>query len=290
MNDTAFWKGTTYCVLAALAWALIGPVSRVCFAEGMEPVSVAFWRMVISGLCFAVHAMLSGGLRPRPRDLVCMALFGAVNVTTVILSLQISIQKSGSALAIILMFTAPAWVALFSRILFRERVSPARLAALLLAMLGTCLVCLSGGSMGGEVSYLGLGCGLFCGFSYAFQFLFFAWWKERYTTQALFAMTFLPAAIVLSFFTDIRADVQTVSLTAGAAILVLGVLATYVAYYWYGQSMRFLSPVQAAIIGNLEPVVGTWLSWWLWSEDFSLTGWVGCAFVIASVLMLALRK
>ena len=214
MNDTAFWKGTTYCVLAALAWALIGPVSRVCFAEGMEPTSVAFWRMAISGLCFSSHAMLSGGLKPRLRDLVCMVLFGAVNVTTVILSLQISIQKSGSALAIILMFTAPAWVALFSRILFREAVSPARLAALLLAMLGTCLVCLSGGSMGGEVSYLGLGCGLLCGFSYAFQFLFFAWWKDRYSTQALFAMTFLPAAAVLAYFADIRADIQTVSLTS----------------------------------------------------------------------------
>lgn len=290
MNDTAFWKGTTYCVLAALAWALIGPVSRVCFAEGMEPSSVAFWRMAISGLCFAVHAMLSGGLKPRLRDLAFMVLFGAVNVTTVILSLQISIQKSGSALAIILMFTAPAWVALFSRILFRETVSPARLAALLLAMLGTTLVCLSGGSMGGEVSYLGLGCGLLCGFSYAFQFLFFAWWKDRYSTQALFAMTFLPAAAVLACFADIRADVQTIGLTAAAAILVLGVLATYVAYYWYGQSMRFLSPVQAAIIGNLEPVVGTWLSWWLWNESFSLAGWAGCVFVIASVVMLALRK
>ena len=103
-------------------------------------------------------------------------------------------------------------------------------------------------------------------------------------------MTFLPAAAVLACFADIRADVQTIGLTAAAAILVLGVLATYVAYYWYGQSMRFLSPVQAAIIGNLEPVVGTWLSWWLWNESFSLAGWLGCVFVIASVVMLALRK
>ena len=286
MNDAAFWKGTIYCVLAALAWALIGPVSRVCFAEGMDPTAVAFWRMAISGVCFALHAMLSGGLKPRPRDLACMVLFGAVNVTAVILSLQISIQKSGSALAVILMFTAPAWVALFSRLLFRETISPSRLTALLLAMLGTCLVCLSGGSMGGEVSYIGLGCGLLCGFCYAFQFLFFAWWKERYSTQALFAMTFLPAAAVLFAL----ADIHLVSLRAGAAILVLSVLATYVAYYWYGQSLRYLSPVQAAIIGNLEPVVGTWLSWWLWNEDFSLAGWAGCVLVIASVAMLALRK
>ena len=43
------------------------------------------------------------------------------------------------------------------------------------------------------------------------------------------------------------------SLNAAAALLVLSLLSTYVAYFWYGQSLRHLSPVQAAIIGNLEP-------------------------------------
>ena len=61
-SDRGFWLGTVYCVLAALAWAIIGPVSRVCFAEGMEPATVAFWRMAISGVCFLIHAMLVGGL------------------------------------------------------------------------------------------------------------------------------------------------------------------------------------------------------------------------------------
>ena len=284
--ERSFWKGTLYCVLAALAWALIGPVSRVCFAEGMDPASVAFWRMAVSGACFLIHALLSGGLKPPRRDLACMVLFGAVNVSLVILSLQVSIQKSGGALAIILMFTAPAWVALFSRILFHEAVSRARLGALALAMAGTCLVCLSGGSLGGEVSYIGLACGLLSGFTYAFQFLFFAWWKDRYSTQALFAMTFLPAAATLGFF----ADFSPVSLNAAAALLVLSLLSTYVAYFWYGQSLRHLSPVQAAIIGNLEPVVSTLLCWMLWDEDFSMIGWMGCVLVIGSVILLTLKK
>ena len=51
-SDRGFWIGTVYCVLAALGWAVIGPVSRVCFAEGMDPSTVAFWRMAISGSVF----------------------------------------------------------------------------------------------------------------------------------------------------------------------------------------------------------------------------------------------
>ena len=285
-SDRGFWVGTVYCVLAALAWAIIGPVSRVCFAEGMDPASVAFWRMAISGVCFLVHAMLSGGLHPGRRDLVSMVLFGAINVSLVILSLQISIQKSGGAIAIILMFTAPAWVAFFSRILFHEAINSSKLMALALAMVGTSLVCLSGGSLGGEVSYIGIGCGLLSGFTYAFQFLFFAWYKDRYSTQALFALTFLPAAFVLAFFAHFR----PISLYAAGALFVLSFVSTYVSYYWYGQSLRYLSPVQAAILGNLEPVVSTLLCWWLWNENFSLIGWVGCALVIGSVLLLTMKK
>ena len=285
-SDRRFWVGTIYCVLAALAWAIIGPVSRVCFAEGMEPATVAFWRMAISGVCFLVHAMVRGGLHARGRDLVSMVLFGAVNVFLVILSLQISIQKSGGAIAIILMFTAPAWVAFFSRILFHEAINSSKLTALALAMVGTSLVCMSGGSLGGEVSYIGIGCGLLSGFTYAFQFLFFAWYKDRYSTQALFAMTFLPAAFVLSFF----ATFETPSLHAVGALFILSVVSTYVSYFWYGQSLRYLSPVQAAILGNLEPVVSTLLCWWLWDENFSLIGWMGCALVIGSVLLLAMKK
>lgn len=286
MKDRGFWVGTAYCVLAALAWAIISPISRICFAEGMEPASVAFWRMAISGLCFLVHALLRGGIHARGRDLVSMVLFGAVNVSLVILSLQISIQKSGGAIAIILMFTAPAWVAFFSRILFHEAINSAKMTALLLAMVGTSLVCLSGGSLGEEVSYVGIGCGLLSGFTYAFQFLFFTWYKDRYSTQELFAVTFLPAALVLSLFTDF----QPLTLHAAGALLVLSVVSTYVSYFWYGQSLRYLSPVQAAILGNLEPVVSTLLCWWFWNENFSFIGWAGCALVIGSVLLLTLKK
>lgn len=284
--ERSFWKGTLYCVLAALAWALIGPVSRVCFAEGMDPASVAFWRMAVSGACFLVHALLSGGLKPPRRDLACMVLFGVLDVSLVILTLQISIQKSGGALAIILLFTAPAWVALFSRILFHEAISPAKLSALALALAGTILVCLSGGSLGDEVSHIGLACGLFSGFTYAFQFLFFAWWKDRYSTQALFAMTFIPAAVVLGLF----AEFSPVSLVAGGALFALGIISTYVAYFWYGQSLRHLSPVQAAVIGNLEPVVSTLLCWMLWGENFLPIGWMGCVLVVASVILLTLKR
>jgi drug/metabolite transporter (DMT)-like permease len=286
MKNYKFWKGTLYCVLAALAWAFIGPVSRICFAEGMDPVTVSFWRMAISGTCFLIHALLRREVHFSCRDLGVMIPFGIINVSLVILSLQIAIQKSGGALAIILMFTAPAWVALFSRIFFNEIISTSKILAMTLAMAGTSFVCLSGGSLGKEVSYIGLGCGLLSGFTYALQFIFFTYYKDKYSTAALFAMTFIPAAMVLAIGTEF----SSMNWKTVCAILMLSVFSTYIAYYWYGQSLRFLSPVQAAIIGNLEPVVSTLLCWWLWQENFSSVGWTGCILVLISVLVLTIKR
>ena len=36
-----------------------------------------------------------------------------------------------------------------------------------------------------------------------------------------------------------------------------GVRISYIAFYLYGQSLRMLSPVTAAVLGNVEPVTGT---------------------------------
>ena len=213
-----------------------------------------------------------------------LMLFGLGNVSVFFLSFQLAIKKSGSALATVLMFTAPIWVAIFSRIIFQESIDRAKLTAILTALCGVVLVCFSGGSLGGDISYVGLGSGIVCGLFYACQFIFYSWWKGHFSTAVLFAFTFLPAAAVLACF----ADFQPISMAGWIGIAVPAFLSTYAAYYMYGQSLFYLTPVQASVIGNLEPVAGTLLSWWFWNENFTVSGWIGCAFVIGSVAIMAL--
>ena len=50
--------------------------------------------------------------------------------------------------------------------------------------------------------------------------------------------------------------------------------------------MRRISPVRAAVVSNLEPVVGTLLAWAWWHESFSPLGWTGGVLVLAAVFIL----
>jgi len=259
-------------------------MSRLSFAEGVTPGTVAFGRLAISGACFLLHSLCMRERMTNGRDTLILALFGVFNVALFYLFFQIAIEKSGSSLAIVLMFTAPAWVAVFSRIFFHEAIGRTKAVSVLTALAGIVLVCSSGGSLGGEASAAGIAAGVACGLLYAFQFIFFSWWKGRYSTAVMFTVSFLPAALFLSLFADFR----PMSLTAWTGIAVPGVVSAYFAYYLYGRSLLYLTPLQAAVIGNLEPVAATFLSWWFWDENFTAVGWLGCLLVIGSVALMAI--
>ncbi len=54
--------------------------------------------------------------------------------------------------------------------------------------------------------------------------------------------------------------------------------------------MRRLPLTKAAILATLEPVVATFVAWWIWGEAFSLGGWVGAGLIVAAVFALVTEK
>ena len=128
--------------------------------EGLAPLEVAFWRALLGGICFFAQTGICGGARIPVKHALFFCLFGVLSISVFFSSLQISIQLSGAAMAMVLLYTAPAWVAVFSRILFHESFSSRKGIALGLALFGTALVCFSGGSLNAEPSVLGIVCGL----------------------------------------------------------------------------------------------------------------------------------
>lgn len=279
--------GYAYAACAAALWSLIGPLSKECLSEGISPLEVAFWRAFIGGLCFMGQSAVSGGLKIAAGPACIFLCFGAWGIGVLFGALQVSIQLSGAAMAMVLLYSAPAWVAVFSRILFKEAVSRQKLTALGVALAGTALVCFSGGSLNAEYSALGVVCGLAAGVAYATHFPFYVWWNPRYSTATIYTYMLLGGAAVLYPFVDFHAGK---TMNAWACLLALGVVTNYVAYLATGRSLQRISQVQAAVIGNIEPVLATLWVWLFWNENFSLYGWMGCILVISAVFLLTAER
>ena len=140
-------SGYFWILLTAFFWSLVGVLSKVCMAEGVTPLETAFWRAAFGLLFFLGHTLVTRQIAVPPRAAASFLLFGVWGIGVFYSVTQYAIKLSGAAMSVVLMYTAPIWVALISRFLFGEAISRRKLAAIGVALCGTGLVCFSGGSL-----------------------------------------------------------------------------------------------------------------------------------------------
>ena len=280
--------GVLYTLIAALLWALIGPLSKNCIALGLDSLQIALWRVAAGALCFVVHGVLAGHMRVPLRHALIFMLFGAWACGGLFVLLQMSIVRSGAALAVVLLYTAPAWVAVMARLWFQEALTPPKLLALAVASAGGVLVCLGGGSLPDAHDPLGIALGLAAGFAYATFFPFYAYWQKWYSVSTIYVWLLVGGVLCIAGFT-LAFSTPAVPLTLPVVgnLLGLGVLTIYVAYLLFSWGLQRITQVQSAIIGFVEPIAATLIVWAWYGENFNATGWLGCLLVLGSVALLA---
>ena len=279
--------GYVWILLAALLWSLLGVVSKFCLHAGALPLETAFWRAGIGCVFFLAHAGLTDGLRIPLRHALIFVLFGGWGVGVFFGAMQMAIKLSGGATAVVLLYTAPVWVAVFSRFLFGERITKRKALAVGIALCGTALVCFSGGSLPGQASLEGIAFGLLSGLCYATHYPFYRWWQSRYSTASIYGYMLLGGVVALGFGGPI--SINHAPDTWGW-LFALGLLTCYMAYICYGQGLKRISLVRAAVTCHLEPVLGTLWVWLFWNECFIAAGWWGGALVLGAVCLLTTDK
>ena len=280
-SRAAPWSGVFFVLLAALCWAFIGPIGKYVLEQGASPLEVAFWRATFGAMLFWMHGLRQGLIAVPPRVALAFMLFGIVGIGGLFGVYLTAVHQAGAALASVLLYTAPAWVALLSRLIYKETVTPAKTAAVLLAVGGAALACFSGGGLPQGASTFGMLMGLTAGLLYASHYIFGAFYLRTFSPVSLYCWALPAGALALLVF----ADFTEKSLSAWLALAAMGLICTYSAFWTYGEGLKRLPPTTAAVLSSLEPILTALLAWWWWDEMFSVTGWIGAFMVLAAVLL-----
>jgi drug/metabolite transporter (DMT)-like permease len=275
-------RGYIFILLAAALWGLLGPLAKLAFREGLSPLEVAFWRAALAWVCFGGEALVKGEVRLALRDLPAVAVFGLAGVTLFYGSYQLAVESGGAAVAAVLLYTAPAWVALLAAVVLRERLTPLKLLALTLTLAGVVLISRQGAPLpgqGGGLSPAALAWGLTAGFCYSLHYLFAKRFGPRYNAANLFAYLLPVGALGLLPWVPFAPK----SATAWAALAGLAILCTYGAYHFYYAGLRHLEAGRAAITATLEPVVAAVVAFIWWGEAFTAAGYAGGALILTAV-------
>jgi drug/metabolite transporter (DMT)-like permease len=245
----------------------------------------AFWRATLAWLLFATHAVKQGQVKIFVRDLPAVLLFGVLCVSVFYGSYQLAIQSLGAALASVLLYTAPAWVAVMARLFLGEALSPMKIFCVVLTIAGVAGVSLDSSlstqHAATHISFQGVAMGLTAGLTYALYYIFGKSFLTRYSTPTLFLYALPVGAALMIPLVDFHHKTPQ----AWIGLFFLAVLSTYGAYSLYYAGLKSLEATRAAVTATIEPVVAAVLAYFWWDETFTPLGYMGSALILAAVLL-----
>ena len=262
-------RGTLFVAAAAVLYSIGGLCIKVIPWNGMS----------INGGRTAIALLVIGGYMAASRHPLKFnrwVLLGALAVFATNSLFSVANKLTTAANAIVLQFTVPLFVMLFSALFFRRRPGKLDLAACAVIFGGILCFFLDSLSMGGGLGNL---LALLSGVTYAGVFLM----NEMPDSDAISSVFW---GDVLSALAGLPFLLRETQFTAMAlfSLVVLGVFQVGAAYVCLCIGLKTTPPVTASLISGIEPVLNPILVALFYGEQVGGFAMVGAAVVIVGVV------
>lgn len=286
-------KASLFVLAAGCMWGLMGLLVRSLGSAGIAAMEVCFIRSVVTFVTLLAGALLFNrqSLRIKWKDIWCFIGTGACSVTFFNFCYFKTMTFTSLSVAAVLLYTAPAFVMLLSAVLFGEKLSVKKLAALVTAFAGCAFVSgIAGGA--GAISLPGLLYGLLAGFGYALYSIFGRYALERgYSSFTISFYTFLCSAVCTFFLADKGRVIQVFSDNTNLVprTLILVLVVTLFPYLSYTKGLKGMENGTASVLASIEPVVATLTGVLIYKEKLNSWNIIGMCMVLASIALINIK-
>ena len=283
-------KGVFMALSGAVLWGIMGIFVRSLNAFGFTSIDIAFFRCLLSGVAFMIFNAVTNpkALKVDFKGLIICALYGIISYSVGFVSYGISIERIPVAVATVLMFMSPVWIALLSRVVFKEKLSAKNGISIVVCIIGAVLVSNVIGVGNVKLDVLGIICGLLNGFGVALQVCIPRYFSDKYSKDTMLVYGFLAAGIVFAFFTDFGVVKAAVTGSKGTRaifdIIFISLVCTMVANVSMVKSTSYISATVSGILSAIEVVVGALIGLLLYKESMSALQAIGAVIVVLGSL------
>lgn len=274
---------------AGFLWGTLGPLAKLLYAEGVSFEALVAFRAVV-GWSLVFGFVLGSGrakeLRVGSRDLLFLLPLGFVGIGVFYLFYYYTLREGSVGVSAILLYSAPAFVAVLARLFLKETLGAFKVTALILTVCGISLVAGVYDPSDLAVRPVVLLTGLLAGFSYGLYAIF-----GRSLTARLGSAVILTYALGFGAALLTVAAVPTLDTLSGlppgyyAILLMLGVVHTLLAYTLYTFGLKKLGAGRAAIVASIEPVVAGAIGVILLNEALTAAKLAGAMLVISGAIL-----
>ena len=275
-------------LLSGALWGTMGFFVRHLIALGLDQIQIIFMKMLIGMICISAFLLVKDRslLKIRLKDWWIFAGCGIVSMLGSNFCYYKAMEYTTLAVAVVILYIAPAVAMLVSALIFKEKVTPAKLAALFI-IFGGC-VC-AGGLFSGQqtVTMVGLllaiGSGLFFGLNGIFSRFAVDHHYSPYTT-ALYNMFFCFLGTLP--FMDFSGLIGAVSGQMMLHSCGLGILCAAIPYVIYTVGLRYIDPGEAAMLATSELIVASLISVIVFKEPFTMWLLIGTVLIIGGICLM----
>ncbi|MGR6117735.1 DMT family transporter [Aeribacillus composti] len=275
-------------VLASCLWGIIGIFVSNLYELGLSSIQIVSIRVLSTALILILYVVFRNqkSLKINLSHSWYFVGTGIVSFSLFNWCLFNTIQMTSVSIATILLYTAPAFVTIISRVVFKELLTTKKFLSLLLTFIGCSLVIGIFQNSNTAISFNGLIMGLGSGFFYALYSIFGKIALVKYDSLTVTLYTFIFASIVvtpLSELWEIAHLFKHVEIWLN--IIGIGFLSTVIAFTLYTKALNTIEASRASIIATIEPVVASIVGFIVFQEELNFWQYIGIIMVITAIIL-----
>ncbi len=283
-------RGGAEVFIGGAMWGCIGVFVTKMSEYGANSVTVSFLRMLFAFGILALFTVVKYGVsafRTDIKTLAACALLGLVCHGIYNIFYSLAIVKTGVTISAVLLNVAPVFTALTSRLLFSEKITKLKSAALIINVAG-CILAVTGGriSLAG-MSLAGILFGAAAGFCYSLTAIFGKICGNRTNPFVMSTYSYLFAALFLLIFAGSSGTAVTVTPPIALWGFLYALIPTAIGYLIYYDGVgRIRESSRVPVYASVETVVAAVLGVAVNHESIGFVNIIGIAVVIISIAMM----
>lgn len=290
MQDRSHALGATDALLLLMAVIWGVNYSAVKFGSRLlTPLTFTWARVLLAMLTLGAVALLQRRPRPARRDVLALLALGALGNGAYQLCFVFGVSRTRVADAVLIVASAPAFIAIISRIRGVERVRRRALAGIALTVVGVAIVMLGsaataraeGTALGTALVFVGVLC--WSVFTVGIQPL-----THRVDPVQLNAISMAGGMVPLVLVTPLALATPAIASAPAAAWWCLAyssVVSLGLAYLFWYRGIRVLGPTRTSVYANLQPIVAIAVGWIALAEQPTAWQVVGTATILGGIFL-----
>ncbi|MDI3115156.1 DMT family transporter [Clostridioides difficile] len=282
-------KGYVFIAIAGLLWATLGLFGKFLMGNGLTSEQVAFTRLFFGFIVLGVYSSIRTPqiLKISKKGIIYSVIIGIICQAMFNLCYFKAIDIAGVSIAAVLLYTSPLFLAIFSKVFYKENITRSKLFSLILCFIGA-IMAVSGGRLDFQgLNAFGLFLGILSAIAYALMPTISKNALKEFSSSTILVYSFLFGAIfmipssrpweILNYAKDL--DVLS-------CMLMLGIVPAALAYIFYATGIsKGVELSVAGVVTSVELVGSVIIGCTILGESFSLGKLFGVMLMLISAVV-----